>query len=369
MRPPPLKIAVPLFVLASGALAVVVLSQSAETGESAETVGSAHQVWLVRSDGSALHKLKPSVQWQRGVSWSPNSRQLAFTSRRKRRGTLEIGSVASGAIRRIAVDRRLGSPSAPAWSPRGNELAFAAGREGKIDFTQSIATIGVDGTGLRRLASHPSGAGIDAGPVWSPDGRRIAYIRQRKWRPPKNKPAPPVHPVTGSLDLVIVSRTGRKRVVRIPGDDDHPRWSPDGRRIAFIHENELRTVRPDGRGQRRLGVGLKGLRSPAWSPDSRRITVTAIGSDRRPHLFVVDSAGDPRQVPVSGLVAQVPPAWSPDGSLITFTDYEGHLNVVAPDGSGQRTVATLASAEFYELAWSPDGRWIAFVAAKRHEGD
>jgi Tol biopolymer transport system component len=363
------KIALALLVLiAAGGLASLLRAQAGDT------LGTADQVWIVRSDGKALHKLNPREQWQRGLAWSPDGRRLAFTSKSKGRDVIEIATVESGAIRRIAVARRLGSPRAPAWSPRRDELAFSAIREGRIDLTQTIARIRLDGSGLHRLASHPYGAVIDAGPVWSPDGRRLAYVRQRKWRPPKDKPAPPVNATTEALDVVVASRTGRKRVIRLGGDDTDPRWSPDGRRIAFVHQvgrgrYELRTVRPDGRQVRRLGTGLLGPRNPAWSPDSRQLALTAIAADRRPHLFVVDAAGRARQVPVTGLVAQVRPAWSPDGKLLAFTDYDGHLNVIAPDGGEQRTVATLSGADFFELAWSPDGRWIAFVAAKHVQSD
>ena len=213
---------------------------------------------------------------------------------------------------------------------------------------------GSTGRAYRRLASHPFGAIVDSGPVWSPDGRRLAYIRQRKWRPPKNKPAPPVNPTTEALDLVVASRSGRKRVIPLGGDDTDPRWSPDGRRIAFVHQvgrsrYQLWTVAPDGRDVRRLATGLRGPRNPAWSPDGRQIALTAIAADNRPHLFVVDAAGRARQVPVTGLVAEIRPTWSPDGKLLAFADYDGHVNVIAPDGSGQRTLATLAGADFFEL--------------------
>ena len=127
---------------------------------------------------------------------------------------------------------------------------------------------------------------------------------------------------------------------------------------------QLWTVAPEGRNVRRLATGLRGPRNPAWSPDGRQIALTAIAGDNRPHLFVVDAAGRARQVPVTGLVAEVRPTWSPDGKLLAFADYDGHVNVIAPDGSGQRTLATLAGADLFELEWSPDGRWIAFVAAK-----
>jgi Tol biopolymer transport system component len=354
-------------LVAAGALAPLVRAQSGET------VGSADQIWVVRSDGQGLHKLSPGEKWQRGPAWSPDGRRIAFTSKTKGRTVIEIASLDNGALRRIRVPKRIGTPTAPAWSPRRGELAFAAVRTFKIDIRQTIARIRLDGSGFRRLADFPFGAVVDSGPVWSPDGRRLAYVRQRKWRP-HGKPVPPVVPDTEALDLVVASRTGRKHVIRIRGDDADPRWSPDGKRIAFVHRVgrsrfELRTVTPDGRHVRRLATRLLGPRFPAWSPDGRQIALTAIGQDRRPHPYLVDSAGRSREVPVAGLVAELRPAWSPDGKLLAFADYDGHVNVIAPDGSGQRAVATLPNADLFELSWSPDGSWIAFVAAKHVQGD
>jgi tricorn protease len=115
--------------------------------------------------------------------------------------------------------------------------------------------------------------------------------------------------------------------------------------------------------------GLLGPRNPEWSPDGQVVALTAIASDHRPHLYLADLGGTARQVPVSGLVAELRPSWSPDGRWLAFADYDGHVNVIAPDGSGQHAIATLPGAEFYELSWSPDGRWIAFTAAKRPPED
>ncbi len=85
--------------------------------QSGETVGSADQVWIVRSDGQALHKVNPSEKSQRDPAWSPDGRRLVFTSRSKGRTVIEIASADTGAIRRVAVPRRLGNPTDPAVVP------------------------------------------------------------------------------------------------------------------------------------------------------------------------------------------------------------------------------------------------------------
>ena len=328
------------------------------------------QILIVGSDGHGLRMLSDGRRYYRYPAWSRDGRKLAFTAAATGgRQVLETYPFPGGPARRVPVRRRLGNPSEPQWSPRRQELAFSTYREFKIDTLRSVVIARSDGSRPRRLATHAYGASFPAGPVWSPDGNRLAFVRQRGWRPKPGKPVPPTNPTTEAFDLVVVSRTGHRHLIRIPGADTDPRWSPGGRRIAFVHKAgreryELWTISPSGHHRRRLAKGLLGPRDPEWSPDGRHIALTAIGADRRPHLFLVDAAGRARQIPVAGLVAELRPAWSPDGKLLAFADYDGHVNVIGPDGSGQRTVATLPDADIFELVWSPDGRWIAFVAAK-----
>jgi Tol biopolymer transport system component len=328
------------------------------------------QIFVVGGDGQGLRILSDGRRYYEHPVWSPDGKRLAFTaSSSAGRRQLEILPFPSGGAQPVPVIRRLGNPSEPEWSPRRDEIAFSTYRELRIDTLRSVVIASSDGSRPRRLATHAYGASFPAGPVWSPDGNRLCYVRQRRWRPKPGKPVPPVSPDTEAFDLVIVSRSGGRHVIRIPGADTDPRWSPSGRRIAFVHKAgreryELWTISPSGRHVRRLGRRLLGPRNPEWSPDGRQIALTAIGADHRPHLFLADTGGRARQVRVSGLVAELRPVWSPDARLLAFADYDGHVNVIAPDGSGQRTVVTLAGADIFELAWSPDGRWIAFVAAK-----
>ena len=328
------------------------------------------QILVVGSDGQGLRMLSDGRRYYQHPAWSPDGKRLAFTAASSRgRRVLQILRFPTGPARRVPVGRPLGDPAEPEWSPRRDELAFFTYRELTHDTLRSVVIARTDGSRPRRLATHLYGGGSAAGPVWSPNGNRLAYIRQRRWRRKPGKPVPPTYPATEAFDLVVVSRTGHRHLIRIPGDDSDPRWSPGGRRIAFVHKAgreryELWTISPSGHHRRRLAKGLLGPRDPEWSPDGRQIALTAIGADRRPHLFLVDAAGRARQIPVAGLVAELRPAWSPDGKLLAFADYDGHVNVIAPDGSGQRTVATLPDADIFELVWSPDGRWIAFSAAK-----
>ena len=243
-------------------------------------------------------------------------------------------------------------------------------------------------------------------PRLSPDGRRVAYVVSRiDGEANAYRSAVWLAPLDGSEEPRQFTSGER--------GDASPRWSPDGRWLAFVSSRdgeekkahgELYVLPADGGEPRRLTEGEEGVESIAWSPDSRRIAfarrvrdeayeeeddrrraprrftrlfykLDSVGwtGDRRKHLFVVGlDGGDERQL-TDGDCEDEEPAWSPDGSRIVFSSMRGdrwdaelvealyELEVDA-EGAGPRRLsqpgesATMAS-------FSPDGTLIAY----RHE--
>jgi Tol biopolymer transport system component len=344
---------------------------------SAPPVNDRQQVYVVRSDGQELRRLTDGRRYYDSPAWSRDGKRLAFTSSSAGGASvIEVLPFSSGRSRRLRLDRRLGRPSEPEWSPRRDELAFSAIREETQDIRRTVAIARSDGSKLRRLAEHEFGAVVPSGPVWSPDGDRIAYIRQRKYRPPtRPEREPEVHPTTEALDVVIATRGGRKRRVALRGDDVDPRWSPDGKWILLVRKLKRESLDlwrlPAGGGRPRPVVrGAVDAFSADWSPQSDHVCFTGLSRavDLRIHLFVSDVYHRTQPRLIRRVVAQLRPVWSNE-NLIAFADYDGNVRVIAPDGSGERTLATLPGAVFYDLAWSPDGRWLAFTAARKPVSD
>jgi Tol biopolymer transport system component len=265
-------------------------------------------------------------------------------------------------LKRIAVAGTVSlwvaSPVARAAFPgRNGELAWSFSHgisceSGGCRGTIEIKAIGVTGGDRRVLA-------CDAfHPRYSPDGRRLAFQR------------PGVGIFTKTVDEP-------SRAELVPGSQNSyaATWAPDGNRLAFHAFRSRRSTRADiyisgGNGNARRRVTADGRSfSPVWGPDGR----IAFGWEgKRPGVFVVKPDGSerrrvtvaPRKHPPDNPTAgtlEFPESWSPDGKRIAFVrtrlDERNRIYVVDADGGRLHRVA--AGAAF--AAWAPNGKRIAIA--------
>lgn len=243
----------------------------------------------------------------------------------------------------------LDAAEAPAWSPDGTALAFAARRDGNWD----VFTVARGGGAPRRVTAHGA---FDGAPAWSPDGRALAWVSHRDG-------ALAVY----RLDLAA-GEAGAARVSGADGPAVDPAWSPDGRWIAYAawHAGAYRieavgaaggaprvVAGPAGAGGAAGGAGDGGdidLRAPAWSPDGRRLAY--LRQRYGMGQVVVQAWAEPgdtdaaRPAPATTtLAAQVVGyAWFPGGQAVavTTTGRRGRgLQVRPVDGVAAGDVAVL----------------------------
>jgi dipeptidyl aminopeptidase/acylaminoacyl peptidase len=241
-------------------------------------------------------------------------------------------------------------------------------------------------------------------PQISPDGARVAFMATTLSEERDEYLS----------NVWIVDATGGepRRFTAGPKRDREPRWSPDGRCLAFVSEREgkkkaqLYVMPADGGEARRLTDEPNGVSDPVWSPDGTRLAFVArVGGwqepateeerqksrparvitslkykyngegfvyDRRPHVFVVPAEGGLVRQITDGDFADAHPAWSPDGRLIAFSsarhperdlDDGVDLWVVSAEGGEPRRI-TEAAGPAVLPAFSPDGRAIAYLGRR-----
>jgi Tol biopolymer transport system component len=183
-------------------------------------------------------------------------------------------------------------------SPDGERIAFDSDRDG---IPRGVYVADANGVGVRRV----SGEGFGAVPSWSPDGNRLAFMREE-----------PSRPDVWNVWTVDLGSDELKRITsHESGQPWGASWFPDGQRIAYSHDDRI-IVRDLANGAERIYPsprrGRK-LRTPVVSPDGRRM------------VFHVDRDG----------------AW-----ILELGD------------NSMRRVLEDPTAEAY--AWSPDGRRLAY---------
>jgi dipeptidyl aminopeptidase/acylaminoacyl peptidase len=242
-----------------------------------------------------------------------------------------------------------------------------------------------------------------ADPRLSPDGRLVAYVVTRiEQEDNAYRSAIWVAPVDGSEEPRQLT-SGERR-------DGFPRWSPDGKWLAFVSnrdgeedksKGQLYVMPTNGGDPRKLTDGKASVEGFAWSPDSSRIAfgrrvpdeaydeeddrkraprrfkrvlykLDSVGwiGDRRKHVFVVGvDGGDERQL-THGDCENDDPAWSPDGKRLVFSSMRGNrwdVELVAKlyelevDGKGgEPRQLTQDDEEAFSPSYSPDGSLIAY---------
>jgi TolB protein len=226
-----------------------------------------------------------------------------------------------------------GYDSDVALDPAGKWMVFASTRHSTH---ADIYLQRTSGTSVTQLTNDNAD---DSGPVFSPDGKQIAFASTR----------------AGSWDIYTMDTNGRNavQVTSGPSHDIHPTFSPDGTRVAYCSVGgrsgqwelwvaDLRTHQ-----KRMVGYGL----FPSWSPDK---TIDRIAFQRARHrgsrwftLWTLDLVDDEAtrvtELAASTNAAIVSPSWSPDGKRLAFATIIDPARMSGGRPVGQQDVWTISA--------------------------
>ena len=280
------------------------------------------------------------------------------------------------------------------WTPDGGSILFTR--------RANLYAVAADGSRLWQVAESGTVDGRPHHPIGTmtafaiaPDGGQVIYSTCRYLLPEtaarRAAEGERIEAEDYEYELarVQIDGTGHQRLTENRILDNHPAWSPDGRRIAFLAggfrgdphyqvKPQLYAMAPDGSDRRLLRTGVVAPLSPLWSPDGEYLAY--VKSDgKKAHIYTYAIGGTKSQR-LTEAVSR--PAWSPDGQRIAFAKPDGDgvaLYTIAADGTDAQRVTTIegwrrvaAAGRFREpddeldpawafietVAWSPSGEHI-----------
>ncbi len=268
--------------------------------------------------------------------------RIVFVSDRE--GSEQIYIMGADGSNVARLTNAAGSNVLPVFSPDGRKIAFASDRDGDL---LQIYVMDADGSNVTRLTSPPGGS---TDPAFSPDGSRIVFASSRD--APSDR--------ANGLQIYVMNADGSRitRLTSPPGHSGSPVFSPDGSRIVFAstHSGKIQiyVMNADGSNVTPLTNTPEESIDPALSPDGRKIAFTK--NDGKYQIYLMDADGSHVTRLTSSPGASGSPAFSRDGTKIAFSsDRDGptQIYVMGIDGSNVIRLTNSPGPDFYSMFGPP----------------
>jgi len=276
-------------------------------------------IFSVMPDGTGLKQLTHGAHNHLCAAYSADGQQIAYCSDVS--GSWEIWSMKQNGTRQHQVTHLNGFSTFPDYSPDGSKIAFVS--QLATDSSDQVYVVNAaNGGGLTQLTTCPvvDGFCFNDYPVWSPDGKKIAYIHGERFDADGN-------PLDEQVWVMDANGANKHQLTfDAPFKDQVPDWSPDGAKIAYTSGlSGIWVMNADGSNQHLL-TGCDAADpvpcptgdswGPAWSPDGKQIAFlrdfAALGTNNRP-IYVINADGTGQHQVTPGTRRAAVPSWQARG--------------------------------------------------------
>jgi dipeptidyl aminopeptidase/acylaminoacyl peptidase len=333
------------------------------------------QVWFLNREGGEAQQLTDTIEDVSDFAWSPAGDRLVLVLQDPSPDEIEAAKHKDEADH--ASEAGSGDSDKPKTKPRPWVIDRVHFKEDEIGYLDRrrlhLYVFSIAGHNLTQITS---GDYDDTAPVWSPDGRSIAFVSDRSDHPDRN--------FNDDIWVVDASNTDMgKNLVQVttnPGTDGSPAWSPDGKWIAFTSQLDPKLfqyatfqlgVAPSTGGQETVLTRAldRNVSVPHFSPDGKSVDFIA-DDDGTQNLLSVPVEGGNITRPIGGRLMLDAYSISNDGAIaaqIGVPDRPDEVYILPENGSLRRLTTTndalmsqiqLASVEYVHFK-SKDGTTVA----------